>query len=218
MTTAVGTLGTTIQRGADIAAVTVTTSSAATITNSGDNLFTVGDRIKFTAITGPTNVNLNDVYYVLAASLTATTFQIAATRGGSAITPAPVFSAGTVQEKSNLIAQVQDVSGPDLSTDTDEITNHDSPGGVEEFIPTIKRTGEITFPVVFDGGDNSHDEAAGVIKGWEDKSLDAYKLRYPDAHGWDFSAYIVGISMSAPVDGHLMADITLRPSGAPTHI
>lgn len=57
------------------------------------------------------------------------------------------------------IAQVQDVSGPDLSTDTDKITNHDSPDGVQEFIQTIKHTGEITFPLVFLPSDPSHDDS-----------------------------------------------------------
>ena len=35
------------------------------------------------------------------------------------------------------IPQIQDIDGPALSTDTDEITNHSSPGGFEEFIATI---------------------------------------------------------------------------------
>ncbi len=47
----------------------------------------------------------------------------------------------TLTRAAQHIAQIQYISGPDLSTDTDEITNHDSPDGVEEFIPTIKRTG-----------------------------------------------------------------------------
>ena len=123
------------------------------------------------------------------------------------------------------IAQVQDVSGPDLSTDTDEITNHDSPDGVEEFIPTIKRTGEVTFPLVFLMDDPTHDASTGVVQGWADRSLDTYELRYPDEEGtpeagggWDFSAYVTGVSNSAPVDGHLAADVTLRPSGAPVFV
>ncbi len=117
-----------------------------------------------------------------------------------------------------LIGQIQDVSGPDLSTDTDEYTNHDSSGGVEEFIPTIKRTGEITMPVVFNGADASHDEATGLIKHWEDKVLDDYELEYPDGSKWQFNAYVTGLSMGAPVDGHLMADVTFRPSGAPVFV
>ncbi len=86
----------------------------------------------------------------------------------------------TLTRGAQHIAQVQDISGPDLSTDTDEITNHDSPDGVEEFIPTIKRTGEITFPLVFLPRDPTHDDDTGLLAAWADRSLDAYVLTYPD--------------------------------------
>lgn len=131
----------------------------------------------------------------------------------------------TLSRNGQVIAQVGDISGPDLSTDTDEITNHSSPDGVEEFIPTIKRTGEVTFPLVFLMDDPTHDASTGVVGAWQDRSLDEYELRYPDetgtpgaGGGWDFSAYVTGVSNSAPVDGHLAADITLRPSGAPVFV
>jgi predicted secreted protein len=111
------------------------------------------------------------------------------------------------------VGQIQDVDGPNLSTDTDEITNHDSPGGVEEFIATIKRTGEVTFPVVFDPGAASH---AAVVTAWSAKTLDAWVLTYPDGSTWEFDAYTIGVGMTAPVAGHLAANVTLRPSGEPT--
>lgn len=121
----------------------------------------------------------------------------------------------TLTRNAVAIAQIQDIEGPDLSTDTDEITNHDSPDGVEEFLVTIKRTGEVTFPLVFNGDETSHDDHDGLIKAWEDRSLDDYVMTFPDTSAWHFEAYVTGFSMSAPVDGHLSADVTLRPSGAP---
>jgi predicted secreted protein len=123
----------------------------------------------------------------------------------------------TLTRNATAIAQIQDIEGPDLSTDTDEITNHDSPDGVEEFLVTIKRTGEVTFPLVFNGADASHDPDTGLLKAWEDRSLDDYVMTFPDSSAWTFAAYVTGFSMAAPVDGHLSADVTLRPSGAPTY-
>ena len=110
------------------------------------------------------------------------------------------------------IGQVQDIDGPNLSTDTDEITNHSSPDGVEEFIATIKRTGEISFPVVFDPQNASQ---ISVLTAWENKTLDAYVITFPDGSTWGFDAYVIGFANTAPVAGHLSADVTLRPSGAP---
>jgi len=117
------------------------------------------------------------------------------------------------------IGQIQDIDGPQLSTDTDEITNHSSPDHTEEFIATIKRTGEVTFPLVFNPGASAH---MALFTAWQDRSKDDYVLTYPDETGeaeagaaWTFSAYCVGFSESAPVNGHLAADITLKVSGSP---
>lgn len=125
-----------------------------------------------------------------------------------------VATMGTVLTRNATpIAQIQDVSGPALSTDTDEITNHSSPGGVEEFIPTIKRTGEVTFPLVFNPADETHQT---LVAAWAAKSLDAYTLRTPDGgYGWDFDAYVTGVGQAYPFGGHLSCDVTLRPSGEP---
>lgn len=126
-----------------------------------------------------------------------------------------VATLGTIVRRNGTpIAQVQDIEGPDLSTDEDEITNHDSPDGVEEFIMTIKRTGEISFPLVFLFDNETHNHNAGLIQAWQDRALDEYEIEYPDGSGWAFSAFCKGIKKSAPVDGHLSADVTLRPSGA----
>jgi hypothetical protein len=124
----------------------------------------------------------------------------------------------TITRNSVLIGQIQDIQGPQLSTDTDEITNHDSPDGVEEFLVTIKRTGEITFPVVFNAALPGHGSTSGLIQGWQDRSLDDYAITYPDGSGWTLEGYVTGLEMSAPVDGHLSADVTIRPAGAPEFV
>lgn len=117
------------------------------------------------------------------------------------------------------IGQIQDISGPALSTDTFEVTNHSSPDNTEEFIATIKRTGEVSFPLVFAPEDTAH---AALFAAWEDRSKDAYVLTYPDETGdagagasWSFDAYCTGFSLTAPVNGALAADITLKVSGSP---
>lgn len=128
-----------------------------------------------------------------------------------------IATLGTIITRNTVaIAQVMDINGPELSTDTDEITNHSSVDGVEEFLVTIKRTGEITFELVFNGNLPSHADGGGMYQAWVDRSLDDYEITYPDGSTWDLEAYVTGFSMAAPVDGHLSADVTLRPSGSPT--
>lgn len=125
----------------------------------------------------------------------------------------------TISLNGTPIGQIQDIDGPQLATDTDETTNHSSPDHTEEHIATIKRTGEISFPLVFNPGDTAH---AALFAAWDDRTLDDYVMTYPDEDGtagagasWTFTAYCTGFANSAPVAGHLAADITLRVTGSP---
>lgn len=79
--------------------ITIASSSTATITNTGTNGFAAGDAVAFTALTGGTGLTVGTTYYVIATSLTGTTFQVSATKGGSAITPSAAITAGTVGQK-----------------------------------------------------------------------------------------------------------------------
>jgi hypothetical protein len=67
----------------NISDVSVTSISSATFT--GANTYIAGDAVQFIT-TAPTSFALATKYYVIATSLTATTFQLSATSGGSAIT------------------------------------------------------------------------------------------------------------------------------------
>lgn len=128
-----------------------------------------------------------------------------------------VATLGTILRRNGTpIAQIQDIEGPDLSTDTQETTTHDSPDATEEKIATLKRVGEVTFPLVFRFNEPTHGHQNGLIDAWQTRALDSYELEYPDGSGWQFSAYCTGFQNSAPVDGFLSADVTLAISGAPT--
>jgi len=67
----------------NIGDVSVTSISSATFT--GANTFVAGDMVQFVT-TAPTSFTVGTKYYVISTSLTATTFQLSATLGGSAIT------------------------------------------------------------------------------------------------------------------------------------
>lgn len=126
----------------------------------------------------------------------------------------------TISLNGTPIGQIMDITGPGLSTDTDEITNHSSPDHTEEFIATIKRTGTVAFPLVFNPGDAEH---ALLFDEWLNRSLSPYVMTYPDEDGnadagatWTFDAYCTGFANAAPVAGHLAADIVLKISGSPS--
>ena len=78
-----GVLSRKLNMAGNISDVSVTSVSSATFT--GANTYIAGDTVQFIT-TAPTSFALATKYYVIATSLTATTFQLSATSGGSAIT------------------------------------------------------------------------------------------------------------------------------------
>lgn len=82
------------------AAVTLATSAALDdiIDTATAHGYAAGDKVVFTALTGGTGLTIGRVYYVIAANLAATTFQVSATLGGAAVNFTTDITAGTVQE------------------------------------------------------------------------------------------------------------------------
>ena len=81
------------------AAVTLANPSAAAddiIDTTAAHGFSAGDPVVFTALTGGTGLTVGRVYYVIAANLAATTFQVSTTVGGAAVDFSTNITAGTV--------------------------------------------------------------------------------------------------------------------------
>src|SRR5690606_4867958 len=112
------------------------------------------------------------------------------------------------------IAGVVDISGPELSLDIADASAHDSPGAWEEKVPTIKRTGDITFAIRWDPADTPQnilrqDLDNRVIRNW--------RVIWPDTANttWEFEAFVTRCGPTAPHDGVLGMDITLTVTGQP---
>jgi hypothetical protein len=111
------------------------------------------------------------------------------------------------------IIEVGDIAGLELSTDVDEVTNHDSPDGVEERIPTIKRLGELSFPMNVVAADAGQQD---LFAAWEDRSGDTYVVTYRSGVVATFVGFVTGFGLAAPVAGHDSSDVTITPKSAPT--
>ena len=125
---------------------------------------------------------------------------------------------GGATEAFTTIAEVQDISGPGISVDTEDITNHSSTASYEEVVATVIRSGEVTFDINYDPVGGTHDASTGLIADLEAKALRNFQLIFPDTGStqWDFAAYVTGFEPGAPVTGKLNAAVSLKLSGQPT--
>lgn len=124
----------------------------------------------------------------------------------------------TPTEAFTTIAEVLDISGPSLSLETEEATNHSSPGGWGEHVGTILEGGEVSFEVNFLPSNATQSYSAGLLKDMTDRTLRNFQLVFPTtpAITWAFSALVTGFEPDAAVKGKLKASVTLKVSGQPT--
>jgi hypothetical protein len=124
----------------------------------------------------------------------------------------------TPTENFTTIAELLDIDGVTLKANTEDATNHSSPGGFEEKIPTTLAAGPIKFGINFIPTGATHSYSTGLIKDFKNKTKRNFQLVFPDsgATTWNFAAYVTSVDIKAPVKGKLTADVTLDITGQPT--
>lgn len=130
-----------------------------------------------------------------------------------------ISAQGTIIERDPLgggsfaaIAELRDISGPALSRNPIETTNHNDQD--ESYVVGIRRHGEVTFTIGYIPTETSHDDSSGLIDSWQDGDRDVFRITYPDGTAWVFSGFITNFSVNAPVDDGLTADVSIRTTGA----
>jgi|GEM_PF-2337902 len=124
---------------------------------------------------------------------------------------------GLSPEGFTAIAGVRDTTLGDLGNDSAEVTAHDSATRFREFVPTLRKEVTVGFELTFDSADATQDESSGLLSDLVG-TIKNYRLTYTDTGALvaTFPAYIESFSIKNPVDGAVMADVTLKVSGAVT--
>jgi hypothetical protein len=123
-----------------------------------------------------------------------------------------IFAQGTIIKRNGTaIAELKDITPPSLTRNPLETTMHNSQD--DSYVVGIRRRGELQFTVNFLPQDEAtHAASAGLIKAWVDGSKDLYEIDFTDGAIWYFSGFVTAVSPSAPVDGVLEAQISIRPT------
>ena len=115
-----------------------------------------------------------------------------------------------------LVAQVQSFSGPGLSADTIDVTNHASTNAWEEVVVGILRSGELSMEIVYDPANATHANAgSGLLADFVSRASTTWTLVFPDAATteWAFTAFVTGFEPDAAHDGALTAAVALKLTG-----
>lgn len=116
------------------------------------------------------------------------------------------------------IAGVRDISGPGLTADQIDVTAHDSPGGVREFIKSLIDAGELSFELVWDPEDTAGQkillDRMLIIS---DAAVNTYRVVFATQNSktWEFTAFVTGFEPKNPVQGEISASVKIKVTGLP---
>ena len=120
---------------------------------------------------------------------------------------------------STTIAGVTNISGPGLTLETIDVTNHSSTSAWREFVGGLKDGGEISVDIVFDPAATTHKNASGgLLYLLTTRASGSFSITFPDSGttSWSFTAFVTNFEPTGAVADGLTASVTLKVSGAPT--
>ena len=121
---------------------------------------------------------------------------------------------GGTPETFTTIAEVEDISGPDMSVDMVDVTTQTSPGGWKQKLPTLLDGGSVTFSVNLLNSDATHNQSTGLQADMKNRTQRNYRLVFPDASYYGFAAFVNKFKPDAKVKDALKASIALDITGA----
>lgn len=123
------------------------------------------------------------------------------------------------------MAQVGDLSGPSIDSEQIEVS-HRSDGDPanmwRRYVAGMKDGGEVTFTLIFDPDEPTHDPTltTSLYALAASGDADDFRLDYPgqgaDRTFADFSAYVTNMDFDSPLEDGLTAEVTLKVSGPVT--
>jgi len=141
---------------------------------------------------------------------------MSATQGWAGLGTLLKRGSGASPEVYSTIAEVKDITGPNLTMEFAEFTHQMSTSGYREYKPTFLNSGDITFKCNFLPDTPSQGwNTSGLLKDYADKTLRSFQILFPDTGATmaTFSAYVASLQPTAPIAGALEMNVTLRVTG-----
>ncbi|WP_367363274.1 phage tail tube protein [Mesotoga sp.] len=106
--------------------------------------------------------------------------------------------------------EITNITGPGISVDEVEITNHSSSDDCKEFVPGLIDGGEFSVE-----GNLTSTVVTGVYNDLLARTSKSYTITFPNGMTWTFTGYPKSFETDSPVDGKLGFSATFRVTGKP---
>lgn len=120
----------------------------------------------------------------------------------------------TLSRNGVKVAEIFEMGNVVFSREMIEVTNHDSPGGYEEFIASaVITTGELPLKCNSIVADTAQ---AGIKDDWASKDEAAYTITFPDGTGFSGNAIVTSYEYEVALKDRIIFGCTLKWTGALT--
>ena len=126
---------------------------------------------------------------------------------------------GASPEVFTAVAEVQKIGEFTIESDDIDLTHHTSPGGFEEVVMGILKTGVVPLTFNYIPTEATHRDASGGLMNLARiKALTNFRLVFPDSGSttFNFSGYVKKVSIDAPHDGKIAGSSDIKITGEPT--
>lgn len=111
-----------------------------------------------------------------------------------------------------VLAEVTELTSPEMARDAVEFTHMRSPEGWREFKPGLKDAGE--FGIVYNLIPGAADDAV-VADHIEADAVDAWRITFPNGATLDAKAFATAHGRATPIDDRMTGSATFKISGKP---
>jgi predicted secreted protein len=120
---------------------------------------------------------------------------------------------GASNEAFTAIAEVNSISGPNMTRGTIDVTSLDSVGGYREFIGSFRDGGEVTLNMNF-----TRDGYIDMKDDFESSSTVNYQIVFPDTGSttFDFAGLVTALGTTVTTDDKVTQDVTIKIDGQVT--
>lgn len=119
----------------------------------------------------------------------------------------------------STVAELRTLPFPQLQGSRLDVTTHDSPGFVRQFISGLDDIPAASFEINWLPDHASHDESTGLLALQRSKAIRVFKVTLPTAVSptkvFTFSAQVLQFNPTVPIDNAMQVQVQLQPTGAP---
>lgn len=124
---------------------------------------------------------------------------------------------GATPEVFTAIAEITELTPPQMSRDDIDVTSHQSSDGYREFISGLRDGGEVSFKANWLPTNSTHDGTTGLLETFNDDVNHNWKVILPNTLiTIAFSGFLTAFEPDLPIEEQAQLSGTIKVSGKPT--